>query len=103
MQVRVGAERRVPDAGQLVQVVGRVGGQFAIPDRGGRVVAGTVVSVRFLRVPANRRRAARWMASHWATRWLVLIGRRLRAGLKADMNLSFDVVEESSAALSKAS
>jgi sialic acid synthase len=32
-----------------------------------------------------------------------LIGRRLRVGLKADTNLSFDVVEESSAALSKAS
>jgi N-acetylneuraminate synthase/sialic acid synthase len=32
-----------------------------------------------------------------------LIGKRLRAGLKADTNLSFDVVEESSAALSKAS
>jgi sialic acid synthase len=30
-----------------------------------------------------------------------LIGRRLRTGLKADMNLSFDVVEESSAALAK--
>lgn len=32
-----------------------------------------------------------------------LIGRRLRVGLKADTNLSFDAVEESSAALSKAS
>jgi sialic acid synthase len=32
-----------------------------------------------------------------------LVGRRLRVGLKADTNLSFDVVEESSAALSKAS
>ena len=32
-----------------------------------------------------------------------LIGRRLRTGLKADANLSFEAVEESSAALSKAS
>jgi N-acetylneuraminate synthase/sialic acid synthase len=32
-----------------------------------------------------------------------LIGKRLRIGLKADANLSFDVVEDSSAALSKAS
>jgi sialic acid synthase len=32
-----------------------------------------------------------------------LIGRRLQVGLKADTNLSFDAVEESSAALSKAS
>jgi membrane-associated phospholipid phosphatase len=42
------------------------------------VVVGTVVAVRFLRVPSNRQRTAAWMDAHWATRWLVVLGRRLR-------------------------
>lgn len=41
------------------------------------LVVGTVVSVRFLRVPENRRRTVAWMERHWATRWLVGLGRRL--------------------------
>jgi membrane-associated phospholipid phosphatase len=36
------------------------------------------VTVRFLRVPSNRARAVGWMESHWPTRWLVALGRRLR-------------------------
>jgi len=42
------------------------------------VMVGTVVAVRFLRVPSNRQRTAAWMDAHWATRWLVVLGRRLR-------------------------
>jgi membrane protein DedA with SNARE-associated domain/membrane-associated phospholipid phosphatase len=42
------------------------------------VAVGTVASVRFLRVPDNRRRAVAWMEGRWATRWLVAAGRRLR-------------------------
>jgi undecaprenyl-diphosphatase len=42
------------------------------------VVVGTVVAVRFLRVPSNRQRTVAWMNAHWATRWLVVLGRRLR-------------------------
>jgi undecaprenyl-diphosphatase len=37
-----------------------------------------VVSVRFLREPANRRRAVAWMQERAATRWLVVVGRRFR-------------------------
>ena len=42
------------------------------------VVVGTVIAVRFLRVPSNRQRTVAWMDAHWATRWLVVLGRRLR-------------------------
>jgi len=42
------------------------------------VVVGTVVAVRFLRVPSNRQRTVAWMDAHWATRWLVVLGRRMR-------------------------
>jgi membrane protein DedA with SNARE-associated domain/membrane-associated phospholipid phosphatase len=42
------------------------------------VVVGTVVAVRFLRVPSNRQRTVAWMDAHWATRWLVVLGRHLR-------------------------
>ena len=42
------------------------------------VVVGTVVSVRFLRVSRNRQRTVAWMDAHWPTRWLVVLGRRLR-------------------------
>jgi membrane protein DedA with SNARE-associated domain len=42
------------------------------------VVVGTIVAVRFLRVPRNRQRSVEWMGAHWATRWLVVLGRRLR-------------------------
>jgi membrane protein DedA with SNARE-associated domain/membrane-associated phospholipid phosphatase len=42
------------------------------------VVVGIVLAVRFLRVPANRRRTVEWMDGHWPTRWLVRLGRRLR-------------------------
>src|SRR3954470_12566346 len=35
------------------------------------VGVGIYVSVRFLREPANRRRAVAWMQERWATRWLV--------------------------------
>ena len=41
-------------------------------------MVGTVVAVRFLRVPSNRQRTVAWMDAHWATRWLVVLGRRLR-------------------------
>jgi membrane protein DedA with SNARE-associated domain len=41
------------------------------------VAVGIVTGVRFLREPANRRRAAAWMQDHTATRWLLVIGRRL--------------------------
>ena len=40
------------------------------------VGVGIYVSVRFLREPANRRRVVAWMEGRWATRWLVLLGRR---------------------------
>jgi membrane protein DedA with SNARE-associated domain/membrane-associated phospholipid phosphatase len=42
------------------------------------VVVGTIVAVRFLRVPRNRQRTVAWMDAHWPTRWLVVLGRRLR-------------------------
>ncbi len=42
------------------------------------VVVGTVVAARFLREPRNRELSVDWMKSHWATRWLVGVGRRLR-------------------------
>jgi membrane protein DedA with SNARE-associated domain/membrane-associated phospholipid phosphatase len=42
------------------------------------VTVGIVASTRFLRVAANRRRAVAWMQERWATRWLVVVGRRLR-------------------------
>ena len=42
------------------------------------LAVGIVVSVRFLRVAENRARAVRWMEAHWATRWLVVLGRRLK-------------------------
>jgi membrane protein DedA with SNARE-associated domain/membrane-associated phospholipid phosphatase len=41
------------------------------------LVVGTVLAVRFLRVPANRRRTVAWMEGRGATRWLVVLGRRL--------------------------
>jgi membrane protein DedA with SNARE-associated domain/membrane-associated phospholipid phosphatase len=41
------------------------------------LVVGIVATVRFLRVPGNRRQAVAWMEQRWATRWLVAIGRRL--------------------------
>jgi membrane protein DedA with SNARE-associated domain/membrane-associated phospholipid phosphatase len=37
-----------------------------------------VVIVRFLRVPPNRQRTVEWMDAHWPSRWLVVLGRRLR-------------------------
>lgn len=43
------------------------------------VVVGIVLAVRFLRVPANRRRAVQWMDDHPPTRRLVMLGRRLKA------------------------
>jgi membrane protein DedA with SNARE-associated domain/membrane-associated phospholipid phosphatase len=42
------------------------------------VVVAAVVAVRFLRVPSNRQRTVAWMNAHWATRWLVVLGRHLR-------------------------
>jgi membrane protein DedA with SNARE-associated domain/membrane-associated phospholipid phosphatase len=42
------------------------------------IVVGTVAAIRFLRVASNRRRAVSWMEARWATRWLVVVGRRLR-------------------------
>jgi undecaprenyl-diphosphatase len=41
------------------------------------VVVGIVTAVRFLREPANRRRAVAWMNDHVATRWLLVVGRWL--------------------------
>jgi undecaprenyl-diphosphatase len=40
------------------------------------VVAGTIFLYRHFRVEENRRAAVRWMESHGATRWLVVLGRR---------------------------
>src|SRR4051794_6920649 len=42
------------------------------------VIVGIVLAVRFLREAENRRRAVRWMEERWMTRWLVVVGRRLR-------------------------
>jgi membrane protein DedA with SNARE-associated domain/membrane-associated phospholipid phosphatase len=41
------------------------------------VTVGTVIAVRFLRVPENRQHTVTLMEGHWATRWLVVVGRRL--------------------------
>jgi membrane protein DedA with SNARE-associated domain len=45
------------------------------------VVVGVVLLVRRFRVEGNRRAAARWMEDRWATRWLVVLGRRFRPQL----------------------
>lgn len=42
------------------------------------VVAGTVFLYRHFRVAENRVAAVRWMEGHWATRWMVALGRRYR-------------------------
>jgi membrane protein DedA with SNARE-associated domain/membrane-associated phospholipid phosphatase len=42
------------------------------------VVVAIVASIRFLRVAANRRRVVAWMQERGATRWLLVVGRRLR-------------------------
>jgi membrane protein DedA with SNARE-associated domain/membrane-associated phospholipid phosphatase len=42
------------------------------------VVVGTVLAVRFLRVPGNRQRAVEWMEARRPTRWLVVVGRRIQ-------------------------
>jgi undecaprenyl-diphosphatase len=41
------------------------------------LVVGIVSAVRFLREPANRRRAVAWMQDHVATRWMLVAGRGL--------------------------
>jgi membrane protein DedA with SNARE-associated domain len=41
------------------------------------VGVGIYLGVRYLREPANRRRAIAWMEERAATRWLVLLGRRV--------------------------
>jgi undecaprenyl-diphosphatase len=46
------------------------------------LVAGTVFTYRKLRVPENRRAAVRWMEDRVATRWLVVLGRRLQPQLR---------------------
>ena len=46
------------------------------------VVAGTVLLVRRFRVAENRRAAVGWMEEHGATRWLVVLGRRLSPQLR---------------------
>jgi membrane protein DedA with SNARE-associated domain len=45
------------------------------------VVAGTVFLYRHFRVRENRAAAVRWMESHVATRWLVVLGRRYQPQL----------------------
>jgi len=42
------------------------------------VVAGTIFLYRHFRVEENRVAAVRWMEGHWATRWMVALGRRYR-------------------------
>ncbi|HEY0317950.1 MAG TPA: bifunctional DedA family/phosphatase PAP2 family protein [Solirubrobacterales bacterium] len=46
------------------------------------VVAGSVFLYRHFRVEENRRAAVRWMESHAATRWLVVLGRRYQSQLR---------------------
>ena len=46
------------------------------------VGVGIYLSVRYLREPANRRRAVAWMEKRWGTRWLVLLGRRVAPPLR---------------------
>jgi membrane protein DedA with SNARE-associated domain/membrane-associated phospholipid phosphatase len=46
------------------------------------VVVGAVWATRFLRVPANRRAAVKWMDDHMATRWIVAFARRHETGLR---------------------
>lgn len=46
------------------------------------VVAGTIFLYRHFRVQENRAAAVRWMERHWATRWLVALGRRYRPQLR---------------------
>ncbi|HEX6602260.1 MAG TPA: bifunctional DedA family/phosphatase PAP2 family protein [Solirubrobacterales bacterium] len=45
------------------------------------VTVGIVLAVRYLRVPENRRRLVGELESRGATRWLVMLGRRLRPPL----------------------
>jgi undecaprenyl-diphosphatase len=40
------------------------------------VVAGAIILYRHFRVAENRAAAVRWMEAHWATRWLVVLGRK---------------------------
>jgi undecaprenyl-diphosphatase len=42
------------------------------------LIVGSVLVYRFLREPANRRRAVAWMEEHRLTRWMPVLGRRIR-------------------------
>ncbi len=42
------------------------------------LVVGSILAVRFLRVPENRVRAVKWMERHWLTAWLPPLGRRIQ-------------------------
>ncbi len=46
------------------------------------VVGGTIFLYRHFRVAANRQATVRWMEVHWATRWLVALGRRYQPQLR---------------------
>ena len=46
------------------------------------VVGGTIFLYRHFRVAANRQATVRWMEAHWATRWLVALGRRYQPQLR---------------------
>ncbi len=46
------------------------------------VVVGTIFLVRHFRVEENRRAAVRWMEGRFATRWMVILGRRFRPQLR---------------------